>query len=144
MQHPRKHIIGKWLKEPAMNTDDYDGIWFLPLGDNGKDLMLQFFSFNEEFNNTSKIDSSSVGDTYFISFFKRSETNDPEFDDAFEAIFSDPEVYVRNLAGAGLYGCIVRKTEKSDEWFHNYLKNIFGHVMITKLKAYANSIANLK
>ncbi len=127
-----------------MNTSEYDGIWFLPSGNNGNDLMIQYFSFNDEFKNSAKVDSSSVGDTYYISFFRRLENNEPEFDDAFEAIFADPEVYIKNLVGAKLYGCIVRKTEESGKWFEDYLKNIFGHVMITKLKAYANSIANLE
>jgi hypothetical protein len=124
-----------------MMPSEYDGIWFLPLNDNSKDLVIQYFSFKDEFENTSKLDASPIGDTYYVSFFKRLDNNQPEFDDAFEAIFADPEVYIKNLAGAKLYGCIVRKTEKSGEWFEDYLKDIFGHVMIDKMKAYANSIA---
>jgi hypothetical protein len=127
-----------------MNTSEYDGIWFLPLEDDSNALHMQYFSFRDEFKNSAKVDSSPNGDTYYISFFRRLENNEPEFDDAFEAVFADPEVYIKNLVGAKLYGCIVRKTEESGKWFEDYLKNVFGHVMIMKLKAYANSIANLE
>ena len=127
-----------------MNTSEYDGIWFLPLNDDSNALHMQYFSFRDEFKNSAKVDSTPNGDTYYISFFRRLENNEPEFDDAFEAVFADPEVYIKNLVGAKLYGCIVRKTEESGKWFEDYLKNVFGHVMIMKLKAYANSIANLE
>jgi hypothetical protein len=127
-----------------MNTSEYDGIWFLPLNDDSNALHMQYFSFRDEFKNSAKVDSTPNGDTYYISFFRRLENNEPEFDDAFEAVFADPEVYIKNLVGAKLYGCIVRKTEESGKWFEDYLKNVFGHVMIMKLKAYANSISNLE
>jgi hypothetical protein len=61
----------------------------------------------------------------------------PEFDDAFEAILGDPESYIRNLVGAGLYGCVVRKTTKSGKWFEDYLTSVVGSVIVKGLKSIA-------
>ena len=64
----------------------------------------------------------------------------PEFDDAFEAILGDPESYIKNLVGAGLYGCVVKKTTKSGKWFEDYLTSVVGSVIVNSVK----SITNMK
>jgi hypothetical protein len=76
-----------------------------------------------------------------VVFLTQGEDGHPELDDHFEAIFADPEVYVKGLLGANIYGCMVRKTENSWKWVEEYLKRLLGRVMINKMKNYAGSIA---
>ncbi|MCX8482005.1 MAG: hypothetical protein ORN50_00375, partial [Crocinitomicaceae bacterium] len=117
--------------------------WFLPTEEDDE-LNLAYFTFQEPYADGKKVGNSEIGDIYHIAFFKKDEEGQPIFDDAFEAILGDPKTYVNNLRGAGLYGCIVRKTDKSVNWFDNYLKDVLGRVMINKLSMYASSIANSK
>ncbi|MFZ9588015.1 MAG: hypothetical protein ACO29U_10485 [Crocinitomicaceae bacterium] len=103
---------------------NYDGFYFLP-PDNAEDegLVFQFFSFTGEMSNGSPIENTSVGDKFHIAFFKEGDDGHAVFDDAFEAIFADPVVYIDNLSNSAtnLYGCVCRKTDKSEKWFENYL-----------------------
>lgn len=133
-------IIARFLKREIMNNEeeDYDGFWFLPHEDDG--LQLSFFTFAEEFAGGTPVDSSDNGDTYHLAFFKEDEEGMPLFDDAFEAILGDPQNYIRNLNGSGLYGCVVRKTTKSGKWFEDYLASVVGSVIIDRVK----SIVTLK
>lgn len=119
----------------------YDGLYFLP-GDEDNELMISYFDFKDEMAGGVPQESTSVGDKWHIAFFKRDAGGQPAFDDSFEAIFADPAIYINNLVGANVYGCIVRKTDKSEKWFNNYLKRTMETLTIRKLKAYAESIAN--
>jgi hypothetical protein len=122
------------------DAKDFDGFYILPhKQDDG--LRLSYFDFNDDFEKGKKIDHTSLGDMYHVVFLKQGEDGNPEFDDHFEAIFADPEVYVKGLLGANVYGCMVRKTENSWKWVEEYLKKLLGRVMINKMKNYAGSIA---
>jgi len=120
------------------NDQTFDGFWFLPCDEDG--LKLSFFTFGEEFGGGIPIGNSSIGDVYHLAFFKENEEGMPEFDDAFEAILGDPESYIKNLVGAGLYGCVVKKTTKSGKWFEDYLTSVVGSVIVNSVK----SITNMK
>ncbi len=104
------------------SRDEYDGLYFLP-GENEGDLTLSFFKFNGEVDYGKPIESSDLGDKFHIAFFKRDGNGHPVFDEHFEAIFVDPATYVKNFVDSNLYGCILRKTEKSQEWWKEYLTN---------------------
>ena len=122
------------------DAKDFDGFYILPhKQDDG--LRLSFFDFNDDFEKGKRVDGTSLGDMYHVVFLKQGEDGNPEFDDHFEAIFADPEVYVKGLLGANVYGCMVRKTENSWKWVEEYLKRLLGRVMINKMKNYAGSIA---
>jgi hypothetical protein len=122
------------------DAKDFDGFYILPhKQDDG--LRLSYSDFNDDFEKGKKIDHTSLGDMYHVVFLKQGEDGNPEFDDHFEAIFADPEVYVKGLLGANVYGCMVRKTENSWKWVEEYLKKLLGRVMINKMKNYAGSIA---
>ena len=122
------------------DAKDFDGFYILPhREDDG--LRLSFFDFNDDFEKGKRVDGTSLGDMYHVVFLKQGEDGNPEFDDHFEAIFADPEVYVKGLLGANVYGCMVRKTENSWKWVEEYLKRLLGRVMINKMKNYAGSIA---
>ena len=88
------------------------------------------------------MDGSEIGNCYHIAFFRKDEEGNPVFDEHFEAIFGDPDAYIRSLTGCGLYGCMVKKTNKSAKWFEDYLNKAFASVRIQKLKQIAESIAN--
>ena len=120
------------------NEETFDGFWFLPCEEEG--LNLSFFTFKDEYGGGTPIGGNQLGDNYHLAFFKENEEGMPEFDDAFEAILGDPESYIKNLVGAGLYGCVVRKTTKTGKWFDNYLTSVVDSVIVDNVK----SITNLK
>jgi hypothetical protein len=120
------------------NEETFDGFWFLPCDEEG--LNLSFFTFKDEFGGGTPIGGNQIGDNYHLAFFKENEEGLPEFDDAFEAILGDPETYIKNLVGAGLYGCVVRKTTKTGKWFNDYLTSVKDSVIVDNVK----SITNLK
>ena len=120
------------------NEETFDGFWFLPCDEEG--LNLSFFTFKDEYGGGTPIGGNQLGDNYHLAFFKENEEGMPEFDEAFEAIIGDPQSYIKNLVGAGLYGCVVRKTTKTGKWFDDYLKSVAGSVIVDNVK----SITNLK
>jgi hypothetical protein len=120
------------------NEETFDGFWFLPCEEEG--LNLSFFTFKDEYGGGTPIGGNQLGDNYHLAFFKENEEGMPEFDDAFEAILGDPESYIKNLVGAGLYGCVVRKTTKTGKWFNDYLTSVKDSVIVDNVK----SITNLK
>jgi hypothetical protein len=129
---------------PKKNGREYDGIYFTP-GDEENELMISYWNFKDEDMASAKlIDNTEIGDMYYVAFFKRNEKGEPTFDDSFEAIFADPSIYINNLAGAGVYGCVVKKTEKSSEWFDDYLQRTIGHVRIKELIGSLKSILETK
>ena len=127
-----------------MTPKEYDGFYWLPHGDDENAIEFRFFKFNDEKGKAEPVGSTQIGDTYHIAFFKSGENGAPVFDESYEAIFADPKIYVQGLAGSGLYGCVLRKTEMSGEWFQDYLSGLAPDVIIKKLKAYAKALANTK
>jgi hypothetical protein len=125
-----------------MSTQEFDGFYFLP-GDDDYELNLAYFKFKDKFAGKS-VESSPLGDKYHIAFFKRDANGDPMFDEEFEAIFADPSIYVKGLIGADLYGCILRKTENSNEWWDEYLTRAQKTCMINKLKNTCESLLATK
>jgi len=106
-----------------MNLLPYDGFYFLP--DKNNNLDLSFFEFDGELAGGIKIDShNKLGDIWQIAFYKQNNLGIPVFDDSFEAVIGNPEEYIMGLIGSGLYGCIVRKTDKSIQWFKNYIEGL--------------------
>lgn len=114
-----------------MNSSEYDGFYFLP-GDEEGDLTLKYFNFTDDLADGKKIGGNGVADTWMIAFFRKDENGSPVYDEHFEAIFYDPKTYIAQLAGSGLYGCMLRKTDKSVKWFNDYLKSIRESFIIIK------------
>ena len=126
------------MSEP--NASHYDGFYVMPSAEDDS-LSLSYFDFREDFDQGKKIGGSEFGDAYHVIFFRKDENDLPAFDDHFEAIFGDPETYVKGLIGANIYGCFVRKTENSYKWVDDYLRNALSRVTLMKLKNYAKEIA---
>ena len=117
-----------------MQSVTYDGFFFTPSNDDDE-LELSFFDYKDEkLKNAEKVENTAVGDMYHIAFFKPDEEGFVQFDESFEAIFADPVIYVKNLSGTNLFGCILRKTTHSYKWFDNYLKKAKENVTIHNMK----------
>lgn len=113
-----------------MQDKEFDGFYFLP-GDTDDDLTLKYFTFNApEFMDAKPVDGTKVGDMYHIAFFRKDDKGNPVFDETFDAIFACPRTYIKQLAGMNLYGCVLRKTEKSGKWFDDYLTGIKKQITI--------------
>ena len=106
----------------TLDPSEYDGIYFVP-GDEDDEFKVTCWQFdaNSKYYSTKPERLNEMGYTYHIAFFKTNDEGNPEFDEDYEVILGDPQAYVNGLADTGLFGCIVKKTEKSAEWFHNYL-----------------------
>jgi hypothetical protein len=122
---------------------DYDGIYFLP-GDEQGELVLSYFDFSDEMAGGVPVENTNHGSKYHIAFFQRGDDGKPVFDESFEAILGDPALYIKNLAGSELFGCVVKKTTKSDKWFDNYLKRINEQIETLKTISLLKSILNMK
>ena len=125
------------------SSTDYDGIYFLP-GDEEGELVLSYFNFNNEMAGGVPVETTSFGSKYHIAFFQRGDDGKPVFDDSFEAILGDPAQYLKNLAGSEIYGCVVKKTTKSDKWFNDYLARTKDQIEMLKTIGYLKSILNMK
>ena len=122
---------------------DYDGIYFLP-GDEDGELVLSYFDFNDEMAGGVPVENTNYGSKYHIAFFQRGEDVKPVFDDSFEAILGDPAEYIKNLAGSEIFGCVVKKTTKSNKWFDSYLKRTNEEIEKLKSIDYLKSILDMK
>lgn len=111
--------------------DGYDGFIFLPHDEDDEGLEFRFIKYKDNFG--PPIENTSIGDKYHVAFFKRDvETGEFSFDETFEAIFADPMVYAKNLAGHNVFGTIMRKQEKTTEWFKDYLNDLILGVKISQ------------
>lgn len=124
-----------------MTEKTWDGFYWTP-GDNDNEINLSFWTLLDEYSDGNPIEGSKIGDMYHVALFKKSEDGSPAFDDTFEAIFADPQVWVKGLIGTEIYGCICRKTDKSQKWFDDYLTSTQKKIMIKKLTNLAKAIAN--
>jgi len=117
----------------------YDGFYILPGDEDG--LKLSYFDFKDDFDKGKKIGGNEMGDMYHVIFMKAGDDSLPMLDDHFEAIFAHPETYVKNLLGADIFGCFIKKTENSWKWVDDYLTRTLARVTMMKMKNYAKSIS---
>jgi hypothetical protein len=123
---------------------DFDGISFLPDNEDVDALSVCLFTFKDEYANGKPIGSTSVGDMFHVAFFVEDADGLPKLDVSFEAVFSDPSTYVKGLIGANVFGCLVRKTDKSEKWFKDYLNTIEKNVTLRRMIRMCKSIAEKK
>jgi len=133
------------MQPEEKKSHEYDGIYFLPYEDEKEEgLLISFFDFKHDMANGEPIDGTAIGPMYHIAFFKSDEEGMPVFDESFEAILGDPGQYIQNLTGAGVYGCVVKKTNKSGKWFEDYLSRTLKHITMKKMVGCLNSILETK
>ena len=127
------------MQDKGLNP--HDGIFFLP-GEDDDEMCLEFFNFKDDMAGGTLVEASEIGPKYHIAFFRKNKEGEPVFDDHFEAIIGDPHTYLKNLNG--LYGCMVKKTDKSPKWFEEYLYRTVGRDMIDKMTSALNSLVESK
>lgn len=118
------------MSQYKSEMDGYDGFIFLPDGDDSDSQEFRFITYKEDFG--APIECSEAGNKYHVALFRRDKNGDFDFDETFEAIFSDPMVYAKGLLGTNTFGTIVRKQEKTSEWFKEYLTDLIYSVKILK------------
>ncbi len=105
--------------------DEYDGFLFLPSDEENDEtdaLDFRFIKYTKDMG--APIEGTEVGPKYHVAFFRRNDEGELKFDEAFDAIFSDPMVYAKGFVGQNIFGTIVKKTEKTDEWFKQYIADL--------------------
>jgi len=134
------------MQPKTKKSHEFDGIYFLPHEDEegNEGLLISYFDFKNEMANGMPIEGTAIGPKYHIAFFKKDDEGNPAFDETFEAIIGDPGKYIENLTGAGIYGCVVKKTNKSQKWFDDYLTRTLGHITIKKLVSCLKSVLEVK
>lgn len=120
----------------------YDLVYFLPHEneEGAEGIKFQFCELPPDELGTP-IEQGIMGDKWHLIFFNEDDEGLPRLEDNFEAILVDPATYLQGLLGAGVYGCVIRKTDKSQKWVDDYLDRILKTVMIKKMQRYAESIS---
>lgn len=91
----------------SMFEEGVDGVTFFPKND--WEMDLRGFEYQEK----SKYVIGDLGHYYHIMLYKSDHNGFIIDRDNFEAILTDPYVYVDNLIRSGFYGVVVKKTKKS-------------------------------
>lgn len=124
-------------------ANEYDGFYVVPKDvkeDEEDSIELRFFCFKDEEKFGEPIENTEIGYKYHVAFFKEREDGEMILNDCFEAIFADPVVYAKGLLGSKLFGTFIRKTEKSSDWFDDYLKKVVDSVkMVSMAKSISES-----
>lgn len=107
-----------------VKPSEYDGFHFTPPESEEKGLRFDFFTLIDDYANGQKIDTTDHGDCWLVAYVKADDDEKIYLDDIFEFVIEDPLNYIHSLIGTGVYGCIVRKTDKSIKWFNNYVENV--------------------
>ena len=125
----------------TIETEEFDGFYVVPKeGEEADNMELRFFTFKEDKDYGEPIEHTELGYKYHVAFFKEQEDGEIVLNDCFEAIFADPVTYAKGLLGSKLFGTFIRKTEKSSDWFDDYLKKVVDNVkMINMAKSISES-----
>jgi len=122
---------------------DYDGFRFYPSTDDGiEGFAVSTFDFANDSANSVSVENSSMGYTYHVALFEHDGDENVKVNDLFEAIFVDPMVYLKNLAGTDFFGFFMRKTDKSDALVLEYVDKVTDGEYSRNLKSSLMSIAN--
>jgi hypothetical protein len=136
-------MTNEFVSKTTENIEEdfpYDGLYFSFLRSDDEEDEEQEINTVTYFKIASEKALSNVpkhkhtlGHTFLLAFLHFDENGIPVFDESFEAILADPEVYIENLKGSGLFGCIVRKTPRAEVWFQkHYIDN--AHEVIANVK----------
>lgn len=113
----------------SVDLKQYDGFIFTP-GEEENSQVIRFIKLHKDCGKI--IESTDLGEKYHVVFFKHDEEGNFSIDENFEATFSDPLTYVKNLINMPLGGTFIRKRERSKEWFDDYLTGMIDSDIIQK------------
>lgn len=109
----------------ATSIDEYDGFFFSPYEDETTlGVNFRFFQHDEKTKGVEIHPPNILGKTWHVILFKSISEKKLSYDDSFEAILGDPEMYATNLSKCMLFGCIVKKTTQSETFVKDYIKNM--------------------
>jgi len=109
--------IKEILKE--IFADNVDGVSFIPNG-SVEDVNIKGFCYNKK----SKYEKYDIGHVYHILIYKCNDDGTITNLDNFEAVLTDPYVYVSNLIACDFFGVVSKKTKKSK----TFIKEIFNQM----------------
>jgi hypothetical protein len=116
--------------------EEYDGFLFLPSEDEDEEtsaMEFRFIKYKQDFG--PAVEGNDIGEKYHVAFFKRDADGQFQFDEEFEAIFADPMTYAKGFIGHNLFGTMVKKKERTKEWFDEYLTDIKKSVILANQKS---------
>jgi hypothetical protein len=94
-----------------------DGVSFLPI--NPKlEIRLNGFVFKTKSKSGSYV-KGNLGHYYHILLYKPSKKGAVTEVDLFDAILTDPSVYIMNLIRSGFFGVVAKKTKTSNKFMKN-------------------------
>lgn len=99
---------------------EVDGVTFLPKNKK-REIDLKGFTF---VGKRLKYQKSELGHFYHIMIYKANEFGDAVNIDKFEAILTDPSVYISNLIECGFFGVVIKKTKTSKKIIDNLYNGI--------------------
>lgn len=102
-----------------LRKKDFDCISFLP---NIKKEELKIEGGN--YINKGEEIKGTLGCMYHINLFQVQEDNKISEVDTFEAVLSDPIIYLSHIIPSGFFGFISKKTTTSDEFNNDALINL--------------------
>ena len=121
-----------------MSPIEYDGFHMLPVPEQAGVVQFHYFQIDEKGLQGETIGRNDLGEAYYVMLLKQDE-NGVRIDDVFEAVFSDPLVYAKSLAGTNFFGTFVKKTDDAKVWFGQFLKGTMTNLFMANLK---EAIAN--
>ena len=114
------------------SMDDYDGIMFLPHGDDVNAIHFELLELKE--NMGKEVGGTDVGLMYHVLLFQHNnDETGMNFIENFEAIFANPIVYIKGLVGSKIFGLMLKKKEKTHIFFNRYVKQVKKQLMEFKL-----------
>ena len=122
-----------------MSPIEYDGFHMLPVPEQAGVVQFHYFQIDESGLQGETIGKNDIGEAYYVMLLKHDE-NGVRIDDVFEAVFADPLVYAKGLAGMNIFGTFVKKTEDAGIWFSQFLNGTILKLFMANLKeAVANA-----
>ena len=103
-----------------MIPSKYDGFHMLPVPEQANVIQFHYFQLEESGLQGETEGKNDIGEAYKVMLLKHDE-NGVHMDDVFEAVFADPIVYAKSLAGNNIFGTFVKKTKEGECWFDKFL-----------------------
>ena len=91
---------------------EYDSVFFVPHPEDDNQVKIEVASYK---NKGEKIGGSAMGDLFDIILFRYDDDKGVVDLDRFDAILSDPKVYISRLIKDDWYGMVSLKTTESGE-----------------------------
>ena len=110
-------------------ADGVDGVMFFPTEEE-TEISVKGFTYNQK----SKYIISDLGNHFHIILYKFDEEGNISSPDNFDAILTDPYVYISNIIDCGFYGIVTKKTKRSKKFVNDLYKQLKSTICNVTLK----------